>query len=283
MDFLAELHGTVAAVLLCTLLLIDEAGIPLPFAPNELLLLFVGILIAGGAFPPWVILPLVALAMTVGMVAGYGWARVIGQSGLRSLAERFGAHKAYDRVQARVQSSGPVGIGVCRMIPGLRPYATLISGAAGVPFKAFMLGAVPALVVWELIVVLLGVVVGLPAMYLLGRFEKLALRGGLLIGLGLLMWLAIRRIPDDWQCGIDVRLRTPLAVLVDVGILGSIIAGAFALGRLAIHVTSDGWIEVAVIFGGLLCTALFARGDGLTPGERLFRLRYWGARPEAAR
>ena len=48
MSFLEGLHGTVAAVLICTLLLVDEAGVPLPFAPSEVLLLLTGVLIG-----PW--------------------------------------------------------------------------------------------------------------------------------------------------------------------------------------------------------------------------------------
>ena len=38
MTVLQGLHGLIAVLLLCTLLFIDEAGVPLPVAPNEALL-----------------------------------------------------------------------------------------------------------------------------------------------------------------------------------------------------------------------------------------------------
>jgi len=48
MTLLQGLHGTFAVVLICTLLFVDEAGLPLPIAPNEALLLLTGVLVASG-------------------------------------------------------------------------------------------------------------------------------------------------------------------------------------------------------------------------------------------
>src|SRR5690349_11015179 len=132
MSFLQGLHGTVAAVLICTLLLIDEAGIPVPIAPPEVVLVVTGVLIAGGAFPLWGMIPAVFLAMLLGMIAGYTWAKTLGQDGLTALAERVHAVDVYNRAQARLRGARPWGIAVSRMVPGIRPYATLISGAAEV-------------------------------------------------------------------------------------------------------------------------------------------------------
>jgi membrane-associated protein len=279
MGFLEGVQGSVAAILICTLLFVDEAGLPIPIAPSEVLLLLTGVLIASDAFSIWVIVPIETVVMAAGMIAGYSWARVLGQSGLRALAERFGAQKAYDRVQARVQSSGPIGIAVCRLLPGLRPYATLMSGAAEVPVRTYLLGALPALLLWQAVFVLVGILVGLPAWYFLGRFEKLALRGGVLIALAAIAWLGIRRIPDDWDTSIGPQLRRPLALAVDAGILGSVVVGVLAIGRLIVHVASEDWIELLAIALIVGLAMIFARGDGLTPGEALFKLRYWSTRP----
>lgn len=277
MSFLAGLHGTVAAVLICSLLFVDESGVPLPIAPNEGLLLVTGILISSGAFPAWVIGPLAYLAMVGGMLAGYGWARAVGQSGLASLAERLRATAAYERAQARLQQAGPTGIFVARLIPGLRPYATLVSGAAGVDLRTFLVGALPALLLWEIVWVLAGVLVGLPVALLLGRFEKLALRGAILVALGVIVWLAVRDASAARRGGIarlTPRFRALLALAVDTGIVASVVGGLFAIGRRITEVSADGWVELLVMAFLLIVLLLIGR-NSQTPGEGLFDTQYW--------
>ena len=277
MSFLEGLHGTVAAVLICTLLLVDEAGVPLPFAPSEVLLLLTGVLIASGAFPLWLIFPAVFLAMALGMIAGYGWARTVGQDGLRAIAQRLRATEAYDRAQTRLKAASPWGIAVSRMIPGLRPYTTLVSGAAEVDIRTCLFGALPALLLWEIIWVLAGMLVGLPIAHFLGRFEKVALRGVILVALGAVAWFAIQRAPADGQGGIArlaPRLRASLALAVDTGMVVSVVGGFFALGRWVLRVSTDGWIEVLVAAVLLIVLLLVGRGSH-TPGEMLFDTHYW--------
>lgn len=277
MDFLIGLHGSVAAALICILLFVDETGLPLPIAPNELLLLLAGVLIASGAFPLWVIFPLLYLAMAAGMLTGYSWARTIGQSGLRALAERVGATAAYDKAVGRLQQSTPWTIGICRLIPGLRPYATLVSGAAEVDVRTFLLGALPALLIWEIAVVAAGMIVGLPIAHFLGRFEKLALRGVLLVALGTVVWLAIRDATVDERGGIAriaPRLRASLALAVDAAIVVSVVGGFFAIARRVVLITANGWLEIIVAALVLIGLLLFGR-MGQTPGEVLFETHYW--------
>ena len=277
MSFLAGLHGTLAALLICSLLLVDEAGIPLPIAPNEGLLLLAGVLVASGAFPLWVIFPAAFLAMSVGMMAGYGWARTVGQAGLRSIAERVRAGAVYERAQARLQSASPWGIAGSRLLPGIRPYATLVSGAAEVSPATFLLGALPALVLWEVIWILAGMLVGLPIALLLGRFEKLLLRGVVLVILGAVAWFAIRHATADERCGVTrlrPRFRASLALVFDATLVGCLVGGLFAIGRRLVNVTADGWIEL-VVAALLLILLLVAGRSTQTPGETLFETEYW--------
>lgn len=51
MSFIEGLHGVVAIVLLCTVLLAEEAGVPLPM-PGELALVVAGLLIGTGGLDP---------------------------------------------------------------------------------------------------------------------------------------------------------------------------------------------------------------------------------------
>jgi membrane protein DedA with SNARE-associated domain len=277
MSFLAGLHGTLAAILICSLLLVDEAGIPLPIAPNEGLLLLSGVLVASGAFPLWVIFPAAFVAMSIGMLAGYGWARTVGQAGLRTIAERVRAAAVYDRAQARLQSASAWGIAGSRLVPGIRPYATLVSGAAEVSPATFLLGAIPALLLWEIIWILAGMLMGLPIALLLGRFEKLVLRGVVLIALGCVAWLAIRHATADERCGVvrlRPRFRASLALAVDATLVGCVVGGLFAVGRRVVNVTADGWIEL-VVAAVILILLLIAGRSAQTPGETLFETEYW--------
>lgn len=285
MSFLTQLNGTAAAVVLCLLLLVDEAGVPLPFAPNEGLLLLAGVLIASSAFPAWVIFPAIYLAMLVGMLAGYYWSRSVGSVGLEGLAARLHATAIYTRTQARLRSAGPVRIGLARMAPGLRPYATLVSGAGGVPLRVFLLGALPALFVWESLWLLAGILVGVPIEHLLGRFERLLLRGVVLVLLGSVGWLAIRDVSDDRRTGvasIAPRLRPSLALAVDTGLVVSLVGGLFGVGRRVLHARADGWIEVVVAAVVLIGVLLVGRARQ-TPGETLFETQYWHHLPKRPR
>src|SRR5438445_799804 len=52
MSYLQGLHGVVAIVLLCSLLFAEEAGVPLPFAPGEVVLMAGGLLIGAAVGLP---------------------------------------------------------------------------------------------------------------------------------------------------------------------------------------------------------------------------------------
>ncbi|PZR85712.1 MAG: hypothetical protein DLM67_25100, partial [Candidatus Nephthysia bennettiae] len=65
MGFIQGLHGTVALVLLCSLLFAEEAGVPLP-TPGELTLVAAGLLIATGGLDPWLFLPLAVASCLTG-------------------------------------------------------------------------------------------------------------------------------------------------------------------------------------------------------------------------
>lgn len=284
MTLLQGFHGTFAVVLICMLLFVDEAGLPLPIAPNEALLLLTGVLVSSGEFTIWIVFPAEFLAMTAGMVAGYAWARTVGQSGLVALAERLNATNVYDRAQSHLQSTGPIGIAVTRMIPGVRPYATLISGAAEVDLRTFLLGALPALLVWQIGWVVLGMLVGLPVAHFLGHFEKLVIRGAILVALGGVVLFAVRAETADRRgalANLAPRLRAILALFTDAGIVASVVGGFFLIAQRLVDVETDGWIEVLTA-AVILLLLLIAGRRIQTPGETLFDTHYWQRASEPA-
>ena len=130
----------------------------------------------------------------------------------------------------RLRVARPAEVALLRLIPGVRPWATLVSGAAGMDRRRFLLGALPALLLWELVLLALGFLIGLPAEHLLGRFERVLFRGVILLGLGI----------GDYVLAHQLRKRgvlqnrgfgLPVALLLTGGIIASTSAGILAIGR----------------------------------------------------
>jgi membrane-associated protein len=264
MDLLQGLHGLAAVALVCGLLFIDEAGLPLPLAPSELLLIFAGLLVTTGGVTIWVFAPLALLVMTAGLLAGYAWARTLGQDALRTLAEKVHADETYEKACGRMAQANPLQIGVARVVPGVRPYATLVAGASEIPLPRFLLGAFPALVLWEAVWLGIGVLVGAPAMRLLNHVEGSLLQGGLLIVLGATAVFAVHRATDDVEIPsrwVPAHGRLALAFLVDGAMVGCIVAGFLVIGRTVLGLSVAPWIDVVIVVV-VIAIYLAVRPDG---------------------
>jgi membrane-associated protein len=280
MNFLSGLHGVVAIVLLCSLLFLEEAGVPLPFAPGELTLLAGGLLIAAGGLDAWVFYPLAFVVCVVGALVGYSWARVVGEHGMTGLAERFHQAKALKRVSRRMSAAGPVGVGTSRLIPGLRIYTTLVAGAFGVKRRTFLEGLLPSTAIWVGVYVTLGVVAGIPVEHFLTKLARLAVQGAILLVIGVGGYLAIRQAPDRSQAplvNMPGWVKTALAALIDLGVVASILTGLLALVR---RVTGTGvtasWADAVVVLAAFAAIYLFVtrRSTGATLGEALLHATY---------
>lgn len=293
MTFINELHGTVAALLLCALLFVDEAGVPLPFAPNEALLIVAGLLMASGAMPAPVFLPLAYICLVGGMLAGFSWARALGADRLVRVAQRVRAEKTYLRAEQRLRAARPVSIGVTRLIPGVRTYATLIAGAARTDLRTFLKGALPALLVWELVFCALGAAVGLPAEHFLSHFEKLVASGALLLVAVAGAVLAIRRLPSVLSEEHELLLRAQpawerlaLALALDVGVVATLGAGVDRIVRGVLQVRRfDNPSDLAVLLSLVVVAYVAAtrRGPGTTAGEGIFGVSYMSRRHRKTR
>jgi membrane-associated protein len=283
----------VAVVLLCGLLFAEESGVPLPFAPGEIVLLAAGLLIAAGGLDPYVLIPLAMLACVVGSIVGYSWARLVGERGLISLAQRLHQQRNLERVSKRVRSAGWTGVALSRLIPGLRIYTTLVAGAVRVPRRTFIAAMVPSTVVWVGVFVALGTVVGIPVEHFFNRVEQLAVQGVILILMGLGVFLAIRRTPPSTGAGL-VRVprgvRASIAAAIDIGVTASIVTGLLALGRRLFGIgIGAGWLDVVIpmVIVGIIYIVAARRSAGATVGEALLQTSYVSGRqlprrPQAA-
>jgi membrane-associated protein len=280
MSYLQGLHGVVAIVLLCSLLFAEEAGIPLPFAPGEVVLMAGGLLIAAGGLDPVVFVPLAIAAALAGSMVGYSWARLVGEHGLATLARRLRQAENLARVSGRIRAAGPRAIAVSRLIPGLRIYTTLVAGAAGVDRRTFLLGVTPATVGWVLVFVVLGAAVGLPVEHFLGEVQKLAVQGGILLAMGLGGFVAIRRVPPGDRAAlvrVPDTVRVILALAVDLGLVASLLTGVVAVVRRLVGAgVIAGWADALVVATGIAIFYLIItrRGTGATAGEALLRTTY---------
>jgi membrane-associated protein len=281
-SYLSAFHGTIGAVVLCALLFAEETGVPLPLAPGDLILVAAGLLIAAGNLSPWVFVPLAIGATSAGAFVGYTWTRALGAPGLQTVARRLGIARHVDRLSARLQSTGPAGIMVCRLLPGLRVTTTLVAGAVGVQRRSFLLGVVPAIVIWVLLFTSLGLLAGVPVAHFLSTLDRYALQGAVLILVGGLGYLAARHVPalrgtDDGLLAAPGPWRIALAVALDLGTVTCIIAGLDLLARVLLGIGGiDDWVDATTTAALTVLAYLVVTraGAGLTAGEALFRVTY---------
>jgi membrane protein DedA with SNARE-associated domain len=279
---LHAVHGWSAIIVLCSLLFVEEAGLPVPMAPGDVLLVGAGVLISTGALDPWLFIPLACLASLGGAMVAYTWARALGSRGLQSLAGRLGARSHLERATERLRSAGPLTIGGCRMVPGLRINTTLVCGALQVERRTFLLGVVPPIAVWVLGFTALGAAVGIPLVHSLGRFEHLALQGAVLMAIGLAGYLAVRHLPgapgDETPPVTRLHaVRLGLAVVVDLAALALIVSGLDMIvdASLRLRDVNAGALVSLQLAAAVAAYLVLSRVVSRTTlGEALFRVTY---------
>ena len=257
----------------------EEAGVPLPFAPGEAVLLGAGLLISAGTDPAWLVIPVAYLAVLGGVATAYWWAHRIGPTGLRSLAMRVHAGRPYDRAAGRLRAASPLQIAGSRLLPGLRVYTSLVAGAVGLDRRRFITGVVPASALWVVAFTGLGFFVGVPVERLMGRFAAYGLRAGMILAIAVVWVFAARRIPsprhEDQVPASPAPWRLPVALLLDFLLVLAIVAILSVLSDFATQDLND-VVLASVMFSLLsLVYMLVARETvGFTLGEALLDVRY---------
>ena len=203
----AQISGV---AIVCALLFIEEAGLPIPVAPGEAALVGAGLLVASGAVPIWLMPPLAYVAVIGGALTGYAWARRIGPKRVHSLAVLLHAGRPYDRAAMRLRAATPLQISASRLLPGLRVYTSLVAGAVGLDLRRFLIGVLPASALWVVAFMGLGFFVGAPIERLLGRFQAYGLRVGV-VAVVIVIWIvAARRMPvaKPRSCSFDTSFSS---------------------------------------------------------------------------
>lgn len=169
---LVHSYGVIA---LFALLLIEEAGVPLP-APGDTLIALAGAQPHRTFAYTLEVIGLSTLAVFLGSSALYWLMRVGG----RSFLTRFGRYlhlsqQRLDRVEAWIVQRGPLAIILGRLIPGLRIPTTVMCGLTGVPYRVYAPSAALAGIIWSGLYFMLGAVLrrrmGVIASYATGMLD----------------------------------------------------------------------------------------------------------------
>jgi membrane protein DedA with SNARE-associated domain len=186
----------VAIAGLAGLLLVKEAGVPVP-VPGDLLVIGAGIALAGDP-------PLAATALAVILGVGYLGgsiqfllARRVLRDPLLALLARVGVSQGrVESLAARFRRTGARGVAVARMTPGVRIGAIVAAGLAAVPFGAFIAGLVAGNGVFVAGHFALGYLLGASATELIARAGGIGLVVVVTVMLaliGAIGWVALRR------------------------------------------------------------------------------------------
>lgn len=192
MTWLDQFHGPVLIAALCVLIYVEECGVPLPFAPGDLLLVICGLTIRSGSVNPVLAIAAVYLATIAGAMTG----REIFALAGNWLLERFARSRRMSRLlepieRARhlLERGGWPAVFVGRLTPGLRIHTTEVAGLLRLPRRTFLGGLAPAAAVYAGVFIGAGALVGPTAMDLLLHTVH---RVGLWVTLAtvLVLWIA---------------------------------------------------------------------------------------------
>jgi len=191
-SWVQALEGPALVAVICGLMFIEETGVPLPFAPGDLILALGGIAVAGGRVNPVLLVAAVAVSITVGALIGRAAAALLGWERLMRIAEPLRARGPLERAAGMLQRGGWRAVFTARLIPGLRVYTTQVAGVSRMPMRTFVGGLLPANAVYIGAFVGLGAAFGRPILALIHEAEHQLLITVLLIAVVVAVFLLTR-------------------------------------------------------------------------------------------
>src|SRR5947208_14180269 len=138
------LDGTTLVVAICALMFIEETGVPVPFAPGDLVLAIGGIAVAGGRVNPAIFVAAISITITVGAIIGREAAELLGWERLMRVTEPLHARGPLERAAGLLQRGGWRAVFTARLIPGLRVYPSQVGGVWPMTPLSFLTGMLPA-------------------------------------------------------------------------------------------------------------------------------------------
>src|SRR5438067_8630049 len=139
---ISNLSGDLLIAVIAGLVFIEETGVPVPFAPGDLLLMIAGIAIASDTVEPVPMLAALLAATVLGAMLGREVFAAVGRPALMKVAERLHFRPALERATSLMRDRGAPAVFVCRLIPGLRINTTQVAGVSNMPRLTFAAGLV---------------------------------------------------------------------------------------------------------------------------------------------
>jgi len=168
---ISNLSGDLLIGVIAGLVFIEESGVPVPFAPGDLLLMIAGIAIASGTVEPVPMVAALLLATVIGAMIGREIFATVGQPAVMRVADALRFRPALERAIHLLRRGGAPAVFAGRLIPGLRIHTTQAAGISNMPRLRFAAGLIPSVLVYIAFFVGLGAVVGQPAVRLFHRAE----------------------------------------------------------------------------------------------------------------
>ena len=259
MSAIQSLQGGVLLAVICGLLFLEECGVPLPFAPGDLLLAIGGIAIAGGQINPVVLVMATAVSTLMGAALGREIFAFVGFERLMRVAGRLHARKPLQRASELLQRGGWRAVFTARLIPGLRVHTTQVAGVSQMPRASFYAGLLPATAVYLAAFIGLGAAFGRPILGLIHEAEHQVLIAVAVLAVVVVLVLALRVVlrrtlvsleQGGWTGALRLQLESAGIVLIPACI-GLNFAGrsvAVAL-KLPLFLDSTGTILCGVLAG----------------------------------
>lgn len=258
---IGSLSGDLLLAVIAGLVFVEETGIPIPFAPGDLLLVIAGIAIASDTVDPVPMVGALLLSTVLGAMIGREVFAAVGRPALLKAADALGFRRPLDRTTALLRRRGAPAVFIGRLIPGLRITTTQVAGVSKMPRLTFAAGLIPSVFVYIAVFVGIGALAGQPAVRLFHRAEHrfFVIAVTVLALLAVILsvrWLA-RRGALTALDPIVLGVRRQLADTVDAAIFH----GADDAGWREYPLVRRLWaglIDLAIVFIGaiLLLTAL---------------------------
>ena len=132
-----DTYGVLAA---CAVMLVKASGVPIPI-PGDVILLATAARAAEGKVVLWLAFGALLAAIVAGSVLQFMLARGPARRFILRYGTRMGlTNDRIERVGARMRQTGPLGIGVGVLTPGIRSAVIPACGLTGMPLAIFLPG-----------------------------------------------------------------------------------------------------------------------------------------------
>jgi membrane-associated protein len=245
---IASLSGDLLIGVIAGLVFIEESGIPIPFAPGDVLLIIAGIAIASDTVEPVPMIAAILVASVVGAMVGREVFAAVGRPALMRAADALGFRRALERATSLLRRGGPVAVFIGRLIPGLRISTTQVAGVSKMPRLTFAAGLIPSVFVYIAVFVGLGALAGQPAVRLFHRAEHrfFVIAVTVLAALAIILsvrWLARRGVLSVLE-PIVLGVRRELADTIDEALFDAAERRQYPLVRRV----WAGLVDLAIVF-----------------------------------